>query len=46
MIAPHPDDEVLAAGGLINKAVKENIPVYVVVMTCGDAEGKLGKRIL
>lgn len=44
VIAPHPDDEVLAAGGLINKAVKENIPVYVVVMTCGDAEGKLGKK--
>jgi LmbE family N-acetylglucosaminyl deacetylase len=36
VIAPHPDDEVLIAAGVIGDAVHRNVPVDVVVLTNGD----------
>lgn len=36
IFAPHNDDEVLAAGGLIAKAEKQNIQVTIVFATNGD----------
>ncbi|HEY5494830.1 MAG TPA: PIG-L family deacetylase [Candidatus Anoxymicrobiaceae bacterium] len=36
IIAPHPDDEGLAAGGLIEQAEAEGRKVEVVIMTSGD----------
>jgi LmbE family N-acetylglucosaminyl deacetylase len=38
VVAPHPDDETLAAGGLIQTALKEGIEVRVVVFTNGDGQ--------
>jgi LmbE family N-acetylglucosaminyl deacetylase len=38
VIAPHPDDEVLGAGGTIAKLSSEGNNVYVVVVTKGDKE--------
>jgi LmbE family N-acetylglucosaminyl deacetylase len=37
IIAPHCDDEVLGAGGLISDAQSQGVKVYVVVVTNGDA---------
>lgn len=36
VFAPHPDDEILATGGLIYQAIKNGAEVYVVIVTCGD----------
>jgi LmbE family N-acetylglucosaminyl deacetylase len=36
VLAPHPDDEVLATGGLIEQAVAKGLPVEVVFLTNGD----------
>lgn len=36
VLAPHPDDEVLACGGLIQKTQKAGLEVYIVWLTCGD----------
>lgn len=36
VIAPHPDDEVLAAGGQIIRALERGAEVRVVFLTCGD----------
>ena len=36
VIAPHPDDETLAAGGAITNARRRGWTVRVVVVTCGD----------
>jgi LmbE family N-acetylglucosaminyl deacetylase len=36
VLAPHPDDETLACGGIIQKAVALGVPVRVVFMTYGD----------
>ena len=36
MLSPHPDDEVLATGGLIQEALARGIPVEVVFYTNGD----------
>jgi len=36
ILAPHPDDEVIATGGIIQQAVKQHIPVHVVFLTYGD----------
>ncbi len=36
VIAPHPDDEALGCGGLIQQAVGRGAHVWVVVMTNGD----------
>lgn len=37
VIAPHPDDEVLAVGGQILHALEAGARVEVVLLTCGDA---------
>jgi LmbE family N-acetylglucosaminyl deacetylase len=37
ILAPHPDDETLATGGIIEKAVAMGLPVRVVYLTNGDA---------
>ena len=37
ILAPHPDDEVLGAGGVIQKAVSMKLPVKVVFLTYGDS---------
>ena len=37
VIAPHPDDELLGAGGMIIKNIKEGNEVYVCVITIGTA---------
>ncbi|TAN39203.1 MAG: PIG-L family deacetylase [Verrucomicrobia bacterium] len=36
ILAPHPDDEVLACGGLIQQAVAHKLPVRVIFFTYGD----------
>lgn len=36
ILAPHPDDEVLGCGGIIQKAVELGIPIKVVFLTYGD----------
>lgn len=38
VIAPHPDDEVLAAGGLIQRTLDSGGQVRVVIVTNGDAQ--------
>ena len=37
VLAPHPDDEMIGAGGLIQRVVAHNGAVHVVLMTSGDA---------
>jgi len=37
VLAPHPDDEVLGAGGVLREAVSRNLPVRVVFLTHGDS---------
>jgi LmbE family N-acetylglucosaminyl deacetylase len=37
VLAPHPDDETLGAGGLIQQVLKKNGSVRTVVVTAGDA---------
>jgi LmbE family N-acetylglucosaminyl deacetylase len=36
VVAPHPDDDILAAGGLIHRAVRRGSAVRVAFMTIGD----------
>lgn len=36
VVAPHPDDETIATGGLIHRLRAANVPVYVVFLTYGD----------
>jgi LmbE family N-acetylglucosaminyl deacetylase len=36
ILAPHPDDETIATGGIIQKAVAMGLPVHVAYLTCGD----------
>jgi LmbE family N-acetylglucosaminyl deacetylase len=36
VVAPHPDDETLGAGGLIATAADAGIPVHVVLVTLGE----------
>lgn len=47
VIAPHPDDELLGAGGMILKNIKEGNEVYVCVVTIGVAplfDPEMGKK--
>ena len=36
ILAPHPDDEVLGCGGIIQQALELNIPIRIVFLTYGD----------
>ena len=36
ILAPHPDDEVLGCGGIIQQAAKRGLPLKVVFLTYGD----------
>ncbi len=36
VIAPHPDDEIIAAGGLMQKVLQQGGQVHVVIVTNGD----------
>jgi LmbE family N-acetylglucosaminyl deacetylase len=36
ILAPHPDDEILGCGGIIQNAVRMNIPLKIVFLTYGD----------
>ncbi len=36
IFAPHPDDETVGTGGLIQQALEKNIPVHIVFLTNGD----------
>ena len=40
VIAPHPDDELLGAGGMMIKNIKEGNEVYVCVVTSNVSSGK------
>jgi len=37
VLAPHPDDEVLGAGGVIQQAVARKLPLRIVFFTYGDS---------
>jgi LmbE family N-acetylglucosaminyl deacetylase len=39
VVAPHPDDEALGAGGLIQAALAQGSQVRVIVVTNGDGQG-------
>jgi len=36
ILAPHPDDEVIGCGGIIQKAVAQHLPLRIVFLTHGD----------
>jgi LmbE family N-acetylglucosaminyl deacetylase len=36
ILAPHPDDETLCCGGVIQQAVQEHLPIKIVFFTYGD----------
>ncbi|QSZ26916.1 PIG-L family deacetylase [Aceticella autotrophica] len=40
VIVPHPDDETLGMAGIIQRAVKQNIPIKVVIVTSGESYKK------
>lgn len=42
VIAAHPDDETLGAGGLMQRCAEAELPVRVIVVTEGDASGEDG----
>jgi LmbE family N-acetylglucosaminyl deacetylase len=44
VLAPHPDDEVFGCGGALVQAAKNGIPVRVVVLTDGEAQGDAETR--
>ena len=44
VIAPHPDDETLGAGGLVQRVLARNGSVHVVLVTAGD--GNIGGVVL
>ena len=45
IIAPHPDDEVLACGGLIQQALALGDSVWVVYVTAGDGSWPSAWRV-
>lgn len=46
IIAPHPDDDVLGTGGLIQVAQRVGKSVYVLYVTAGDANGNSVRHYL
>lgn len=45
VIAPHPDDESIAAGGYVTTALRRGAEVWVVLVTDGNRRGKFRRRI-
>ncbi|MBW3625850.1 MAG: PIG-L family deacetylase [Armatimonadetes bacterium] len=45
ILAPHPDDETLSCGGLIQKALRRGARVRVVEVTSGDAFSVIAHRL-
>ena len=45
IIAPHPDDEVLGAGGIMKKFAKQGHEVYVLVITKGSPKFYTDERV-
>jgi LmbE family N-acetylglucosaminyl deacetylase len=45
IIAPHPDDEVLTAGGTIRQLTSKGAQVRVVIVTAGDGYYRAAKRL-
>jgi O-antigen biosynthesis protein len=45
VLAPHPDDEVIACGGLVALAAQAGVPVHVVLVTDGGAGGSAPVRL-
>ena len=45
VVAPHPDDEVLAAGGLMRWAASRGVETVVVAVTDGEASHPASRRI-
>jgi len=45
MVAPHPDDEVLGAGGLLQGLQALGVPVSIVAVTDGEASHRRSRRI-
>jgi N-acetyl-1-D-myo-inositol-2-amino-2-deoxy-alpha-D-glucopyranoside deacetylase len=45
VIAPHPDDEVLTAGGTIHRLLARGAQVRVVIVTAGDGYYRAAKRL-
>src|SRR5258707_1180052 len=44
VLAPHPDDEVIACGGLVAQHLRENRKVRIVIATNGAAQGDGSSR--
>jgi hypothetical protein len=36
ILSPHPDDEVIATGGIIQQALAQDLPIHVAFFTYGD----------
>jgi LmbE family N-acetylglucosaminyl deacetylase len=45
ILAPHPDDEVLGCGGLIQSALEQGNEVWIAWMTCGDGPWLAAERV-
>jgi LmbE family N-acetylglucosaminyl deacetylase len=45
VVAPHPDDEVFGAGGLIQAALRAGVPAEVIAVTDGEGSHPLSKTI-
>ena len=47
VVAPHPDDEILACGGLLAACVRQQVPALVIAVTDGEAShgGSEGKTL-
>src|SRR5688500_7567672 len=39
VVAPHPDDDIIMASGVVQRALARNEPVWVVYVTNGDFAG-------
>ncbi|MCX7946526.1 MAG: PIG-L family deacetylase [Hydrogenophilus sp.] len=46
LLAPHPDDETLGAGGLIAHLAQQSLPLQLLLLTPGDAQGDPNQRLI
>lgn len=46
ILVPHQDDEIILCGAFLKSMIESGIDVYVVFMTNGDYEEKIGKTRL